>query len=29
MNNINWLEKTMESYNDYYKTYRAEWCSKS
>ncbi len=29
MDNINWLEKTSESYNDYYKTYRAEWCRKS
>lgn len=29
MNNINWLEKTKESYNDYYKTYRAAWCRKS
>lgn len=29
MNDINWLEKTKESYNDYYKTYRADWCRKS
>ena len=29
MENINWLEKTKESYNDYYKTYRAAWCRKS
>lgn len=29
MNDINWLEKTKESYNDYYKTYRAAWCRKS
>ena len=26
---VNWLEKTGESYNVYYKTYRAEWCRKS
>lgn len=25
----NWLEKTKESYNDYYKTYRAAWCRRS
>lgn len=29
MSNTNWLEKTAESYNDYYKTYRAAWCKKS
>ena len=26
MPDTNWLEKTKESYNDYYKTYRAAWC---
>lgn len=25
----NWLEKTHESYNNYYKTYYAAWCRKS
>lgn len=25
----NWLEKTKESYNDYYKTYRAAWRRRS
>ena len=25
----NWLEKNKESFNDYYKTYRAEWCRQS
>ncbi|MBP0983053.1 MAG: hypothetical protein J6A19_04940 [Oscillospiraceae bacterium] len=29
MINTNWLEKTKESYNDYYKTYRADWCRKT
>ena len=26
---MDWLEQTKESYNPYYKTYRAEWCRKS
>ena len=26
---VNYLEKTRESYNEYYKTYRAAWCKKS
>ena len=26
MPDTNWLEKTKESYNDYYKTYHAVWC---
>lgn len=26
---MNYLEQTKESYNFYYKTYRAEWCKKS
>jgi len=26
---MNYLEQTKESYNSYYKTYRAEWCRKS
>lgn len=29
MANTNRLEKTKESYNDYYKTYRAAWCRRS
>lgn len=26
---VNWLDQTPESYNSYYKTYRADWCRKS
>lgn len=26
---MNYLEKTNESYNSYYKLYKAEWCKKS
>lgn len=26
---MNYLEKTRESYNFYYKLYKAEWCKKS
>lgn len=29
MSETNYLEQTRESYNSYYKTYRAEWCKKS
>ena len=29
MPGTNWLEKTHESYNNYYKTYYAAWCRKS
>ena len=26
---MNYLEKTHESYNSYYRLYKAEWCKKS
>lgn len=26
---MNWLEKSSNSYNDYYKLYKAEWCKLS